>query len=98
MAIMTQSESTLNKIPVFTPATEKQATKKHDNDFLHAPFDVFEKELELEEVLSPSVEKYGPLYSKENSASKNKGNVVVSTYNPNVLKELFTKVSRNKQQ
>ena len=59
---------------------------------------MFEKEVELEEVLSPSVEKYGPLHSKGNSVSKTKGNVEVSAYNPNVLKEYFTKVSRNKQQ
>ena len=36
MARISQSESALNKISVFTPTIEKQATKEHDNVSLHA--------------------------------------------------------------
>ena len=42
MAWITQSESALNKISVFTLTVEKQATKEHDDVSLHALLDVFE--------------------------------------------------------
>ena len=86
MARMTQIESALNKTPVLTLIKKKQATIGHKNVSLYSLPDVFDREVEHKEVLSPLIEEYRPLYSKGWGASTNEGNVIVSIYNHKVLK------------
>lgn len=71
---------------MLTLIKKKQATIGHKNVSLYSLPDVFDREVEHKEVLSPLIEEYRPLYSKGWSASKNEGNVIVSTYNHKVLK------------